>query len=486
MVKSPSTNRDSFLLVSANLTVAILGVISQYLVLVSLETIEYGFWVLLLDATLTIGILVDFGIPDAMIRLWNGSREDVNRVVARGLSGQSMIATVLIALSIPISLYFDFEYTNSFSLVLMVIGSILLYQLGSLRIGLRMLGRADEESIALVVDRILFIIALYISIRIGPNINNLSIAFVSAAIFSFSYTAWRYLENREPPSKSPNEGASGIFEGAIPIIISASPFAISLFMFPLFGRVDKFIIAWSGGIEEVAYFNIPWLVILSGLAVPRSIRQAALPDLRSKKADVNKKFEIMRNSWPISSLLIWVGVPASLVVSKLVFENIFPSRLVAPSDESFSGIRLMICLLPAWVWAMIGALELELLKLEKSPIKYSLIIGFALFVNLIIGLILIPEFGLLGAAISSTIGFLSLFAISFISGPFFDSMFSGLFFQKSAHGIYYSSILLVFAIHFDSKSINDAFYSSLAILMILTFPIMIWGCSKPIKEYFRN
>ena len=79
--------------------------------------------------------------------------------------------------------------------------------------------------------------------------------------------------------------------------------------------------------------------------------------------------------------------------------------------EEFVGIKLLICLLPAWVWSMVGALELESLKLEESPIKYSSIIGVSLLINLFSGLLFIPIWGILGAAISSMLGFISLFII---------------------------------------------------------------------------
>ena len=196
MVKLPSTNRDSYWLVSANLVVALLGIVSQYFILANLDSIEYGYWVLLLDATLSVGILVDFGIPDAMIRLWNGAREDVTRVVRRGLLAQSLLGMVILSISIPILSIIDIEGILPTTIILMVTGSILLYQLGSMRIGLRMLGRADEESLALVIDRILFIISILLAIRFDPNIHNLAIAFVSASGLSFSYTYWRYQKNR--------------------------------------------------------------------------------------------------------------------------------------------------------------------------------------------------------------------------------------------------------------------------------------------------
>ncbi len=471
MVKLPSTNRDSYWLVSANLVVALLGIVSQYFILANLDSIEYGYWVLLLDATLSVGILVDFGIPDAMIRLWNGAREDVTRVVRRGLLAQSLLGMVILSISIPILSIIDIEGILPTTIILMVTGSILLYQLGSMRIGLRMLGRADEESLALVIDRILFIISILLAIRFDPNIHNLAIAFVSASGLSFSYTYWRYQKNRPKTASFEGTQYAANFGEVTSLIISALPFAVSLLIFPLFGRIDKFIIAWSEGVVQVAYFNIPWLVILSGLSVPKSIRQASLPDLASKRHNNSLKAKVVKDAWPISSLLIWVGVPASILISELVFSNIFPLRLVSPIGEEFVGIRLLICLLPAWVWSMVGSLELESLKLEQSSTKYSSIIGISLLINLFSGLFFIPTWGIIGAAISSMLGFLSLFIVSFFSGSLILHQ-RNLFHKKCIIGIIYTLLLFSISIYWDSSLINQSTYRAIALIMTSTSPIV--------------
>ena len=481
MIRSPSTNRDSYFLVSGNLAVALLGVLSQYLILVSLDTVEYGIWVLLLDAALTIGTLTDFGIPDAMIRIWDGSRDGISRVVKKGLATQTLLASTIIIL---VTLTYPLEYFGNldFSVViLMVSGSVLLFQLGSMRIGLRMYGRADEESLAMLVDRILYIIALLIAVRYGPTIENFSKAFCCAALTSFLYTAWRYYSNSSRNISFYLSKDELSKKEIISMISLASPFALSLFLFPLFGRIDKFIIAFFEGTIQVGYFNIPWLVILSGLAVPRSIRQAALPDLGSNKGSKERFSSIVDKSWNVSALLIWVGVPASIMLSNLVFEEVFPMRLVSPKDFDYSGVRLLICLLPAWVWAMIGSLELEVLKLEKSPFKYTLIISLALLINFTFGILAIPRLGLLGASISSAIGFFSLFVSSYVYGPFHGTN-SKLIWKKTSVGVLYSILLLSMAINWNSGVIAESAFRAAMLTALFTLPLALVTAPHVIRE----
>ena len=160
-----------------------------------------------------------------------------------------------LVLSIPVISILDVEGVSWRYILFMVFGSILLYQLGSMRIGLRMLGRADEEALALVVDRILFISSIFIAVNVGPNIPNLAIAFVTSSILSFSYTYWRYHHNSPESHKLVEYLNRKSFDGVLPLIFAASPFVFTILV-PSFWKVDKFIIAWSEGVVQVAYFNI--------------------------------------------------------------------------------------------------------------------------------------------------------------------------------------------------------------------------------------
>ena len=471
-MRKPSTNRDSTFLLGGNIIVALFGIISQFIILDNLSSFEYGLWVLLLDAALTIGTIADFGIPDAMIRTWDGKKSHINFVVKLGFSSQLIIALTVAISSFLFSIFIGVDNISILSINAMIIGSLILYILGSLRIGLRMMGRADEESLALIVDRILYISAVLFVLRFGPSIENLAFALAGAAFSSLIYTYSRY---RKISNNLVDAGESEPKIGRMEIkgmIRGAFPFAISLFLFPLFGRIDKFLIAGLVGVLEVAYFNIPWLVILTGFSVPRSIRQASLPDMAIKRSKISNLSNVFEQSWPLIILLMWIGIPSCILLSDFVFEKIFPARLISPSGIDFSGVRLLICILPAWIWSMIGSIELEVIKLENNPFKYSGVITISLLANLIFGYFAIKEFGILGAAISSTIGFSSLFLISFLLGPF-AKIHRKLAAEKIIHGIYYSTVLLLIAYWWNSDIIAGSSFRAACIIILTNLPLFI-------------
>ena len=473
-MRKPSTNRDSKYLLGGNLLVAFMGIYSQFLILDNLSSYDYAIWVLLLDASLTVGTLADFGIPDAMIRSWSGKKRHIKSVVKTGFISQFSLAFTVLLLSIPISGLIQYDEVPSSTIYFMIIGSLILFLLGSLRIGLRMMGRADEESLALVVDRMLYISALLYVLNIGPNIRNIALAFLAAATLSLLYTAWRYvsISNRIIGFSYSEKKATQ--SNVLDMIKRSLPFALSLFLFPLFGRIDKFLIAGFIGVLEVAYYNIPWLVILTGFSVPRSIRQASLPHLAVHKNKLSKMSDVFERSWPLVISLIWIGVPSCILISDFVFQKIFPARLVSPPGISFSGGRLLVCILPAWVWSMVGAIDLEVTKLEKNSLKYTGSITLALLINLLFGYLIIPELELLGAALSSTIGFASLFLVSYKLGPF-SGIKNKLAFEKFIYGSYFTLVLFFVALSWDSNLIGSSSINAALIIAIATLPMFFWN-----------
>ncbi len=90
-MNSPSLNRDSAFLTSANVSVAFIGLFAQLVVIRTLEVTEYGYWVILIDALLTIATLVDFGISDVLVREWSGKIEEIRSLTHAGWSSQFLI-----------------------------------------------------------------------------------------------------------------------------------------------------------------------------------------------------------------------------------------------------------------------------------------------------------------------------------------------------------------------------------------------------------
>ena len=461
-MRAPNLNRDSTYLFFGNVAVALLGLITGLLVINNLDIISYGKWVILLDATLTLGSFVDFGMPNTIVRYWDGKSNSLTCLIE---SCQKIQRNILFLIMVIPSFMMVFIFNNYASYLIpwifLLFGSSMNYLLGSYRIGLRLMGEAREESLSLLLDRIFMIICLLGAIYVGPSLINLSIAYFISMNMSFFYVRWRFFSQQIP-----HEPSSNIAEiSTRSIIYDAFPFALTLLVIPMIGRIDKFILVYFEGYEAVSIFNVAWLVIMTGLLVPISVRQSAIAvfgGVKSSKININR---IIYDSRGIVSTLLIIGIPSCIIISQVAFTYLFPEDMVNSKKFEYSGITLVIFLLPSWIWAMLGCVELESLKMHNSSWKFSAPLLFSLLINTLASFLLIPRYDLLGATISTGLTFFITFLISSYISESYKLYFS-LFIRKLIFGILFSIIL-----YFMGGDINIKTYEELFIMYTPLFLI---------------
>ena len=438
-MNAPSLNRDSVLLTSANVSIAFIGLFAQLVVIHTLEVKEYGYWIILLDAFLTIATLVDFGISDVLIREWSGKLEEIRSLTHSGWSSQLLISLIIVFF-VSIGLFSfgkELDYPAPMYMAV-IIGSCITFQMSSFKIGLRMIGEAKFESILLVIDKTLSLIGFTAVLYLDGGIELLCYSFLIMSLVSqiITYSVFLIILRRTGSDNSIQHKI--VFRK---MLRKGLPFSITLFIIPLFGRIDKFVISYYSDLDSVAIFNIPWLIILAGLAVPRSIRQGSITMFGNAKQKGKPLTGIIKESGMIVSSLVVIGAPLCLLVSSWAFVFFFPVELISPETHDYSGLRILSILLSSWIWAMLGCVELESLKIGERPFQYTAVSLFGILLNLVASIILIKNYGLLGASLSSVITFFGIFFASSITSNTTRD-FPELFYRKLIFGSL-STIILI-------------------------------------------
>ena len=450
-MRDPKFNRDSSYLFLGNVSVAILGLISGLIIIHNLDITNYGKWVLLLDLSLTLGSIVDFGLPNVIVRKWDGDAKSLGPFLSISQTVQRKIIFLIIIISnLSYLLLQNYHNLPFYPWFFLILGSSMNYLLGSYRMGLRLLGEAREESFALILDRVTMILCLYASTFFKSTLLSLSVAYSIGMVISFFYSRWRFISNLEPKFV--------VNHVTLPtqkdLIFDSFPFALTLLVIPMIGRIDKFVLGFFKGYEAVSVFNIAWLVILTGLLVPISIRQGAIAVFGNEKMKKSNLHDVIADSRGIVSLLTIIGIPSAILITHISFDTLFPNNLIQNQLFEVSGISLVILLLPAWIWAMLGCIELESLKLEKSPWAFSSILLFGLLINLIFSLLLIPKFETIGAAFSTGLSFFIIFLLAtYYSGIYMTS--KSLSIRKFIYGSLLSIILYLYAVQVTADGITE-------------------------------
>ena len=405
--RRPETRRDAQALLGAEGVNIVLGVISQIILTSTLLDVEYGWWVIVYDLFATLLLVLDFGIPTLIARDGPAKPNRIRSMVHYGLRIQCRIAVFIFPPIILIA-WFGFENVEtSIAILSLAIGAALMYLSGTHRVALRALGEAREEAIARVMDKILMVGGYAVVWIIGQDgLMQFAMVYAGAAIVSTIYVVWRSerkLVTSIQQEIHPNEDMKTI-------LIRAAPFALTLVVLPLMARMDKFLLAGFQGLELVAVYNIAWIVLMAGWAVPRSIQQALLPVF----SDAIENESMLRieqiRAMRLVGLLTPLGIFVALPIATIGLPALFPNSLVEMRPgEGIDAVSLFVLMLPAWVWGLLSSPMLESTKLSERTTTYARVILIGLVVNFGSGLLLVPTLSLKGAAISTTIGHLCIY-----------------------------------------------------------------------------
>ncbi len=404
--RRPQTGRDVRALLGAEGVNIVLGVISQIILTRALLDVEYGWWVIVYDLFATLLLVLDFGIPTLVARDGPSKPNHIRSMVHYGLKIQCCIAGLIFPPIVLIAWIGFNDLETVVAILSLAIGATLMYLSGTHRVALRAMGEAREEAIARVIDKGLMVGGYVLVWVIGlGGLMEFAMVYAIAAVISTIYAIWR---SERKLGASPQEKEEPE-ENMRALLIRAAPFALTLVVLPLMARMDKFLLAGFQGLELVAVYNIAWIVLMAGWAVPRSIQQALLPVFSDASASEAALRSEQIRAMHLVGLFTPFGIFVALPIATIGLPILFPDSLVeVRPGEGIGAVSLFVLMLPAWIWGLLSSPMLESTKLSNRTTTYARVILIGLGVNLIAGLLLVPIFSLKGAAISTTIGHLCI------------------------------------------------------------------------------
>ena len=371
----------------------IFGLIGQVILAKALLQSDYGLLVVILDAFATMYILIDAGLPTILAR-------DVPRVpgaskkaVRRVLKLQTMIALPFILISAIASsmIWDDVPTTLLLAFGVVALGHIMSYPHRSM---LRALGEARIESVLKLVERIVTTGLYYIFFIKG---------YESPTIYAFGFSIGVFISligilvvgerlARDDGSDLPSDWNSNKS-----LIIAALPFAITLGILPYVTKLEKFLLAGLSSYDDVSLYHVAQLAWIAGLMLPQAMRSALLPYLgeaRDKPKLFSKRM-LIAHHWTL--VLLPVGLVAGHLIVSLSIPRFF--------DSDYSqAVEVFDILLAGWAMTLLSIPWYVALQAGHNPWRFTLLISLVVVAAAISGWMLIPEYGVMGAAWASLIG----------------------------------------------------------------------------------
>ena len=392
-MRRPKLARDTVWLASSDGLAIVLGLIGQVILAKALLQSDYGLLVVILDAFATMYILIDAGLPTILAR-------DVPRVpgaskkaVRRVLKLQTMIALPFILISAITSsmIWDDVPATLLLACGVVALGHIMSYPHRSM---LRALGEARIESILKLVERIVTTGLYYVFFIKG---------YESPTIYAFGFSIGVFISligilvvgerlARDDGSDLPPDWNSNKS-----LFIAALPFAITLGILPYVTRLEKFLLAGLSSYDDVSLYHVAQLAWIAGLMLPQAMRSALLPYLgeaRDKPKLFSKRM-LIAHHWTL--VLLPVGLVAGHLIVSLSIPRFF--------DSDYSqAVEVFDILLAGWAMTLLSIPWYVALQAGHNPWRFTILISLVVVAAALSGWMLIPEYGVMGAAWASLIG----------------------------------------------------------------------------------
>ena len=392
-MRRPRLARDTVWLTSSDGLAIIFGLIGQVILAKALLQSDYGLLVVILDAFATMYILIDAGLPTIIARDVPRNPGASKIAVRRVLKLQALIAIPFLLGSaiVSTSIWDDVPTGLLLACALVAFGHIMSY---SHKAMLRALGEARIESILKLIERIITTIFYYIFLLSdydSPTIY--ACGFAIGVFISLIGTLWI----GERLAKDGSGDLPPEWNSKQTLLISALPFAVTLGILPYVTRLEKFLLAGLSSYDDVSLYHVAQLAWIAGIMLPQAMRAALLPYLGEARDDPVKFSNrmLIAHHWTI--VLLPVGLIAGHAIVSFSIPKFF--------DSDYSdAVQVFDILLAGWAMTLLAVPWYVALQAGHNPWRFTILISLVVLAAGISGWVLIPHYGVMGAAWASVIG----------------------------------------------------------------------------------
>jgi O-antigen/teichoic acid export membrane protein len=408
-IRQPDIARDTSFFIGADAMATLFGLVSTLILTRMFVEHDYGMWVLILAFFQTWFMFVDMGIPTVMVRDIPRGRSQAKGLLHIAIRIQLLVCCVLFPLGTALALKLwgdDGEWSRAF--ILLAIAGALPALSEAHRVTLRALGEARREAFSRMLDR--FIVSAGMIIAWSAGLNSVlpyAIAATAGPIAALIYAWWIGGKIAERASREGTEGEDDILYSNKALMLLALPYMFTLGMTPLISHLDKFLLKWYLDYEAVALFDVAWKVYAAGLTVATALRKSLLPvygGLTDKPEQLGKSISA---ALALARWLIPPGVLFGGAIGIIFIPILFTTRYT-------NSVSLFLILLGAWsMWALAAPFQVAV-QTRISGWNYAGMMGLVVLVDLIAGVILIPKFGVVGAAFSTVIAQIAMLCLAIL------------------------------------------------------------------------
>jgi O-antigen/teichoic acid export membrane protein len=376
--------KNTIVLIVSNIVSQIFGFLYLMYMARFLGAENFGVISFAFAITSIFGIILDFGMQQLTIREISRNKKLVNKYLSNIIVFKFIMSTVILipsALLIIILGQFNETVVITYLIALYVILNSFISIIGSI---FQAFERMEYVSIGSIVNNILLLLCVIYAIDNKFSITGFAAVFPLIGIIILLYNLLLFIVSFKPQIEFDPIFLKNIVKNAI-------PFALSGLFVAIYFNLSSILLLVMKGDEAVGWFNAPYRLVYTLLFIPSAFFSAIYPILsRSQRNHQKHQYaQTLRYMLTIALPLgIGITILANILILQIYGANYLPSVIV----------------LQILVWSVVCSFlsyphMYFLYSVNKQEI-YTKIVSICVIINAILNILLIPNYGYIGASIS--------------------------------------------------------------------------------------
>jgi O-antigen/teichoic acid export membrane protein len=243
-------------------------------------------------------------------------------------------------------------------------------------------------------------------------------------------------------------------------VAMAAPFALAGILGRLYSYSDTLIMSKMLTPQDLGWWSVPYKITFAFQFIPVALSASVYPAMSSLVVSQPEKVgELFAKAWkylfvivfPLSFGLMAVAHP---VIVRLYGEQFLPS------------IPVLRILLVSLIFSYLSIITGALLNATGRQSIQTVLVGIALVCNVLLNIILIPKYGIVGAAMAALIGNIVLWTLGFYFARR-SAVFGSLRLLKNGTHIFVLSLLMAVAVYMLTLKVS--------FLITIPFGVVLYG-----------
>ena len=181
------------------------------------------------------------------------------------------------------------------------------------------------------------------------------------------------------------------------VIKQMGPFVLSSFLFIALTSVDTLMIKWMIGSEALGYYQSGLKLTETLLIIPIIFSSSLYPLVSKVHLENNRLKALVKKSTNVIQLIAFPMISGAIILAHPIVVTVFSNAFI----EAVNVFKYLLVVALITHFSIIFQQILLGCKYEKETVKVNSV-GF--IINIILNIILIPKYGIIGAAMGSIVG----------------------------------------------------------------------------------